>query len=115
MNNLEIATIVANKLNEKKGENVIIIDIKAKSSFADYLILCTGGSKRQVQALVDETEDLLATKSLMAKNIEGKQNSDWILMDYGDIVINILTRDARSNYNIEKVWGDCPVTQIEEN
>ena len=90
------------------------IGVREKSSFADYLVLATGGSIRQLNALVDEIEDKIAKYDLMPRAIEGKQNSDWLLMDYVDVVVNVLTEDSREKYNIEKVWGDCDTLDVSE-
>ena len=69
--------------------------------------------KRQVNTLVDEVEDQFAKEGLLVKSIEGK-NSGWILMDFGDVIVNIFTKETREKYNIEKVWGDCSFLDVEE-
>ena len=112
MNSKEIALFSAKNLNKKKALDIAIIEIGAKSSFADYLLLASGNSERQIGALRDDVEDLLAKEGVMARNIEGKQNSGWILMDYGDVIINLFTSEMRERYNIEKVWGDCELINI---
>ena len=106
--------LAAKTLDNKKAEDIVIIDIMEKSSFADYLIIASGGSERQVNTLVDEVEDQMAKEGLIVKSIEGKQNSGWVLMDFGDLVVNIFTRDTREKYNIEKVWGDCSFLDLED-
>ena len=78
-----------------------------KTTFADYLIIASGGSERQIGALADSVEDKFAENGILPKSIEGKQNSGWMLMDYGDIIVNIFSQEMREKYNIEKVWGDC--------
>ncbi|MEE0742452.1 MAG: ribosome silencing factor [Emergencia sp.] len=114
MNNRDFAMLAAKTLDNKKAEDIVIIDIMEKSSFADYLIIASGGSERQVNTLVDEVEDQMAKEGLIVKSIEGKQNSGWVLMDFGDLVVNIFTRDTREKYNIEKVWGDCSFLDLED-
>lgn len=107
MNSKDYALLVAETLDSKKAEDIIIFDIAEKSSIADYLILATGLNERSVGALIDEVEDRLAQEGLLVKSIEGKKESGWILMDYGDIIVNVLTTEKRDRYNIEKVWADC--------
>lgn len=107
MNSREIALLTARTIDQKKGTDIVVIDIAARSSFADYMILASGGSQRQIAAIADEAEDALAAEGLTAKNIEGRKESGWILMDYGDVIISVLTSEMRDRYNIEKVWGDC--------
>lgn len=114
MDNKGFALLAAKTLDNKKALDIVAIDIAEKSSFADYMIIASGGSERQVQALVDDVEEAFAKEGLLAKSIEGKQNSGWILMDYGDVIVNIFTKETREKYNIEKVWGDCSFLNLEE-
>ena len=95
MDSLKIVEEAVRALSNKKAVNIMVIDVREKSSFADYLVLATGGSIRQLNALVDEVEDKIAKYDLMPRAIEGKQNSDWLLMDYVDVVVNVLTEDSR--------------------
>ncbi len=114
MDNKSFALLAAKTLDNKKAIDIVVIDIVEKSSFADYMVIASGGSERQVQALVDDVEDAFAKEGLLAKSIEGRQNSGWVLMDFGDVIVNIFTRDTREKYNIEKVWGDCSFLDLEE-
>lgn len=115
MNNKDIALKAAAVLMKKKALDVVIIDITEKSSFADYFVIASGGTERQVGALADEIEDQLAKDGILTKNVEGKNTSGWILMDYGDVIINIFTVEQRDRYNIEKVWSDCGFITIDES
>lgn len=103
----EMAVKTAKQLDDKKAIDVTIIDISTKASFADYFVIASAGSDRQIGALVETIEDLLEPENIFPKNIEGKKTSGWILMDYGDVVINVMTTEMREKYNIEKIWGDC--------
>ena len=109
----EKAELIAKTLYDKKGIDVIIIDISAKSSFADYFVIASGGSDRQVAALVENVEDLMEPQGTFPKSVEGRKSSGWILMDYGDVVVNIMSVDMRERYNLEKVWGDCEIIEYE--
>ena len=108
----ELADRIAKQLDEKKASDVAIINISQKASFADYFVLASGGSDRQMGALVEVVEDLLEPEGIFPKNIEGKKTSGWILMDYGDVVINVMTAEMREKYNIERIWGDCENLEI---
>ena len=112
MNSRDTAALSAKILDKKKAYNVIIMDIGAKSSFADYFVLASGNSERQVGSLADEVEGQLEKEGVRVKNIEGKPASGWILMDYGDVIINIFTSETRERYNLEKVWGDCEIVNM---
>ena len=98
----------------KKAVDILAIDIAEKASFADYLVVATGNSDRQVNALMDDVEDAFAKNDLFVKNVEGKHGSGWVLMDFGDIIVNIFTKEMREKYGIEKVWGDCTFLDIAE-
>lgn len=109
MTSKEMADLAVQVLDSKKGRDIVAIEIAEKSSFADYLILATGGSNRQVAALTDDVEDAFAKEGQFPKSIEGKNGTGWVLMDMGDILVNIFDEDTRNKYSIEKVWGDCPI------
>ena len=112
MTNKEYAYLAAQTLSNKKATDIVVIDIAEKSGFADYFIIATGNTERQINSLCDDIEDLLEKEGLFAKSIEGKNVSGWILLDFGDVIINLFTPDMRDRYNIEKVWADCPVEHI---
>ena len=108
----EKAELIAKTLNDKKGIDVAIIDISPKASFADYFVIASGGSDRQVAALVENVEDLMEPQGVFPKSVEGRKSSGWILMDYGDVFVNIMSIEMRERYNLEKVWGDCEIIEI---
>ena len=114
MTNREYALLAAKTLSDKKAEDITVIDIQGTATFADYFVICSGSSERQVNSLTDEVEDRLAEAGLYVKSIEGKQGSGWILMDFGDIIVNLFTREMREKYSIEKVWGDCQFIEVED-
>ncbi|HWQ77368.1 MAG TPA: ribosome silencing factor [Anaerovoracaceae bacterium] len=115
MSNRDIAMKAAAVLIKKKALDVVIIDIEEKSSFADYFVIASGGSERQVGTLADELEDQFAKEGVLTRSVEGKKTSGWILMDYGDVIVNIFTVEQRERYNIEKVWSDCNFIEIDED
>ncbi len=114
MNSKRIAVLAARTLSNKKAEAIVCLDIEARSSIADYFILASGGSERQIKALAEEVEDQFAKEGVIARSIEGKASSGWILMDFGDVIVSVLTAETRQRYNIEKVWADCDVLNWEE-
>ena len=104
---LELAMAAANTLDEKKGTDIVIIDIRNKASFADYFVLASGSNERLVGNLAEEVEKKLLENGIRPKSIEGDKRSGWILMDYIDVIVNVLSVEARSKYSIETIWGDC--------
>ena len=103
MSSKDIAIKLAELLNSKKAEDIVVIDIAEKSSFADFLVVASGTSDRHIESMIDEVEDLAAQDGVPTKGIEGKNGTGWILLDLGDVIVNIFSREMRSKYNIEKV------------
>ena len=111
MTNQEIALKIAKLLDERKASNIVVLDVANKSSFADYLIIATGNSDRQLRGLISEIDEKLAEDGILARATEGDASSGWVLMDYGDSIVNIFSPDMRTRYNLDKVWGDCPTVE----
>ena len=109
-----IALLAAETLDAKKARDIVLIDISEKASFADYFVIASGGSERQIGMLSEEVDDRFAKEGILLKSVEGKPASGWILLDFGDVIVNVLTAEMRERYNIEKVWGDCACIQYEE-
>ena len=114
MTNRDYALFAAKTLSDKKAQDIIIIDIQEKAAFADYFVICSGTSERQINSLIDDVEDSFAKEGLFVKSIEGKNGSGWVLMDFGDVIVNLFTKEMRDKYSIEKVWGDCQFIEVEE-
>ncbi len=102
----EILKIAINALEEKKGENIKVIDISGISVMADYFVIVSGKNLNQIKAMADEVEDKLSKAGVEPKQIEGANSSGWILMDYRDFIIHIFNEDQRLYYDIERIWSD---------
>lgn len=103
MDALKIALKAA---DDKKARDIVALDITRIASFAGYFIFCTGDSSRQIQAIADEIEKRLKKAGIRSSHIEGYRNSEWILMDYFDLVIHIFSKEARAFYDLERLWRD---------
>ena len=114
MTNKEYALLAGKVLSDKKAQDIVIIDIQGKATFADYFVICSGTSERQILSLLDDIESAFAKEDLFVKSIEGRQGSGWILMDFGDVIVNLFTKEMREKYSIEKIWGDCDFIEVEE-
>ena len=108
MENNSNVRMIYKALDEKKAENIKILYIGDVSIIADYFIVATGNNQSQIDALTDSVEKTATEAGMELKSIEGIKNSQWILMDYGDIIIHILSKEGRDYYNLEHIWGDCP-------
>ena len=113
-NSKEMAKIACKALEEKKAENIRLIDISEVSVIADYFIIADGMNPNQLQAMRDSVEEELYKAGYPVKQIEGNQRSSWILMDYSDIIVHIFSQEDRMFYNLEKVWHDGKQIDINE-
>lgn len=85
----------------------MVLDVGKLTSVADYLVLCSGGSDRQVRAIADHIDGSLARQRIHPLSIEGTATSQWVLMDYGDVVVHIFRADIRAHYALERLWSDA--------
>lgn len=109
MNNSELKStlkLIIDALEDKKAENIQIIDISEISVIADYFIITNGTNRSQIQALCDNVEEKLAAGKIVPKNIEGYATANWILMDYQDILVHIFDPESRDFYDLEHMWRD---------
>ena len=98
---------------KKKAFDLIILDIKEISSFADYFIICSGNSNRQVQAIASSIEHDLKRKGIYPLGIEGFNEGKWVLLDYDDIIIHVFYHPIREFYELERLWADAPRIELE--
>ena len=106
MNNKEMTTLAIQALEEKKAEDIQIIDISEISAIADYFIIANGTNRSQIQALADSVEQKLGRAGVQFKQMEGYDTANWILMDFLDIVVHIFDKDNRAFYDLERIWRD---------
>lgn len=93
-------------IDKKKGENIVILNLKEVCYFSDYFIICTANSQKQAQAISETIETSLKKLKLYPKGIEGLTLCEWILMDYFDFIVHIFNPETREHYCLEKLWGD---------
>lgn len=96
----------------KKALNILVLDLQDITSFADYFVICTGTNPRQIQAISDEIGKQLAQQGEQPASIEGFQNAEWILVDYGDYIIHVFSEHARGFYDLERLWRDAKTVPI---
>ncbi|WP_394917725.1 ribosome silencing factor [uncultured Robinsoniella sp.] len=109
-----MAKIACAALEEKKAEDLKVINIEEVSVLADYFIITSGTNKNQVQALVDNVEEALGKAGYQVKQVEGYQTANWILLDYGDIIIHVFDSENRLFYDLERIWRDGKSISVEE-
>ena len=102
----ELARLAIGALEDKKAEDVRVIDIGGVSVLADYFIIASGNNRAQVQAMADEVEERLGRAGAIPKQIEGYQAGNWVLLDFGDVIIHIFDAQNRLFYDLERIWKD---------
>ena len=102
----KMAVLAVEALEEKKGDDIKVIDITEVSILADYFIIASGMNKNQVQALVDNVEETLGRAGYECRQVEGYQTANWILLDYGDVILHIFDSENRLFYDLERIWRD---------
>lgn len=107
-----LARTAAAALEEKKGEDVRLIDISAVSVMADYFVIAAGGSPNHVDALVENVEEQLYKAGARVKQCEGRNTSGWVLLDYGDVIVHIFDRENRLFYDLERIWKDGRMVEL---
>lgn len=109
----ETIKIVIDALEDKKAENIQIIDISEISTLADYFIITNGTNTSQVQALSDNVMEQLAKNHIHPKATEGYHSANWILQDYHDFIVHIFDKESRAFYDLERIWRDGKVVDLE--
>ena len=109
-----MAQIACKAIDDKKGQDIKVIDSHNVSVIADYFVIASGTNSNQVQAIVDNVEEQLGRAGFEAKQIEGNRNSSWILMDYGDVIVHVFDEENRLFYDLERIWRDGKVLEMDE-
>jgi len=91
----------------KQARDVTVLDVRNVTSFTDYFVICTGANVRQIQTIADEIQQQLKKAEEYPSSIEGYQNAEWVLVDYGDFLVHIFSQKARVYYDLERLWRDA--------
>ncbi len=106
MNTLDYVKKAVEALEDKKADDIKVIDISEVSSIADYFIIANGSNPNQLAAMQDAVDEAMYKNGIHARQIEGNRNSTWILMDYQDIIVHLFSEEDRAFYDIERIWKD---------
>ena len=109
----EMARLACKALDEKKGEDIKVIDIASVSVLADYFFIANGSNESQVKALIDNVEECLHKAGFVLKQREGYGTASWVLLDFGDIIVHIFDKENRLFYNLERIWRDGVEVDVE--
>ncbi|ELA3116901.1 TPA: ribosome silencing factor [Vibrio vulnificus] len=101
----ELKDFLADKADDMKAENIVILNVEDKSSVTDYMIICTGTSKRHVASIADHVADEVKKVGLQPLGMEGENEGEWVVLDMGDAMLHVMQEEHRLLYQLEKLWG----------
>lgn len=113
MQSLELAKVAAKALDSKKGKDIKILEVEDITVISEYFVLATGSSNTQVGALSDEVEEQLSKLGIEPRRIEGRQSRNWVLLDYGGVIVHVFHPEAREFYSLEHLWADAKPVAFE--
>jgi ribosome-associated protein len=109
MDSKKLALLCRKLAENKKAENVVILDVRKLSSVTDYFVIVSGGSEPHLRAITNELTDQLRDKHhLRPRTVEGEASAAWQVLDYFDVIVHVMRTDARQKYDLESLWGDAP-------
>jgi ribosome-associated protein len=101
----DLLKIVETSLDDDKGEDIVVIDLRGKSTIADFMVIATGRNSRQLAAMATHLDQKLTKAGVKKISVEGANTGDWVLLDGGDVVVHLFRPEVRSFYALEKMWG----------
>lgn len=111
---VEVARRAVEAASDKQATDIVLLDVRKICSFADYFVICSGESERQIRAIHEEVDQVLKKAGASPHHSEGTPDSGWVLMDFGDVIIHIFSTFERDYYQLEKLWNEAfPVVRIQ--
>ena len=113
MNSERLAEAIAGYADDKKAQSIVELDLRGVIDYTDYFVICSGGSDRQVKAIVDGVHAGCKTElGILPLHVEGLPASQWVLMDYLDVVVHVFVPEVREFYALERLWGEVPAREL---
>ena len=112
MDSKELLETVVKAADSKRAEEIVALDVANVSLLADYFVIMQANSERQVKAIADEIEEKVAAAGIQVRDIEGKNAANWVLLDFGDVVVHVFRTETRQFYNLEKLWAEAPLVDV---
>jgi ribosome-associated protein len=101
-------------LEDVKGRDIVVLDVRKLTGMTDYMVIASGSSNRQVKALAENVQDELRGQDVRPMGTEGEDAAEWILVDYGDVVVHVMLPEARTFYDLERLWSDRSASTMEQ-
>lgn len=113
MSERELLLTAVKAADDKRAEDIMVLNMKGISLIADYFVICHGNSDKQVQAIAREIREKAEEQGYNLKRMEGFDEARWVLIDIGDVVVHVFHKEERSYYNLERLWGDAPIENVQ--
>lgn len=108
-----LVNVVYQAADDKRAEDIVVLNMQGISLLADYFVICEGNSERQVEAIAREMVEKAREEGIDVKRVEGLESARWVLVDMGDVVAHVFHKDERAYYNLERLWGDAPQLHVD--
>jgi ribosome-associated protein len=113
LDSAEIAKKAVEAALDKQAADILMLDIRPVSYYADFFVICSADSERQIHAICDAVEEALSAVGIKRHHKEGEEGSGWVLLDFGEVVVHVFSAPEREYYDLERLWGDAsPVVRI---
>ena len=110
----EMALLLAQAMDSKKGKDIRVLETDGVTTLADYFVLCSGSSAPQLKALADAGEKAMKDHGILPHHVEGHRGGTWILQDYGDVVVHVFDKEARAFYDLARLWADAKTVDLSD-
>ena len=110
----EMALLLAQAMDSKKGKDIRVLETDGVTTLADYFVLCSGSSAPQLKALADAGEQAMKDHGILPHHVEGHRGGTWILQDYGDVVVHVFDKEARAFYDLDRLWADAKTVDLSD-
>lgn len=101
----QLKDFLADKADDMKAENIVVLNVEGKSSVTDFMIICSGNSKRHVSSIADHVAEEVKKVGLTPLGMEGEKDGEWVVLDLGDAMLHVMQEEQRQLYQLEKLWG----------
>ena len=110
----EMALLLAQAMDSKKGKDIRVLETDGVTTLADYFVLCSGSSAPQLKALAAAGEKAMKDHGILPHHVEGHRGGTWILQDYGDVVVHVFDKEARAFYDLDRLWADAKTVDLSD-
>jgi ribosome-associated protein len=111
----EQVRVAIRAVHDKKGSQVVVLDLRPSAGFTDYFVLCSGQNVRQVQAIADAIKEALGKTGVKPSHVEGYSRAEWVLVDYFDFIVHVFAPETRAFYDLERLWGSAERIEIPDD